>query len=87
MYFRLPKFNWFIVLKFAGTVKELEKLPKKPVIDSTTVEFEGNVASTGVLEVKVTADPLPVVRWLVIWFVELRKPTLDVLRKQNSTVY
>lgn len=46
-------------------MKELEKLPKKPQIDSTTVDFEGNVASTGVLEVKVTADPLPNVRWCV----------------------
>ncbi len=48
---------------FAGTIKELEKQPKKAKIECVTKEFEGNVASTGVIEVKVTGDPVPQIRW------------------------
>lgn len=41
----------------------MQKLPKKAKIECCTKEFEGNVGSTGVIEVKATGDPLPTTRW------------------------
>ena len=56
--------NAFFFLKiFSGTIKEIQKLPKKAKIEAINKDFDGNVGSTAVIEVRVVGDPLPTARW------------------------
>ena len=55
-------------LQLSGTIKEIQKLPKKAKIEAINKDFDGNVGSTTVIEVKVVGDPMPTARWYGYYF-------------------